>query len=531
MILDNLETLSYDDPYLIKLVSQLPEGSKLLFTTRIGLGQYEQRFDLTALDKKTTEDIFIRYSRYLNISVSKINPKDIEKHCQNLFGNPLLIKWYLQNVKDGVDVSYLSKDGVSYIEAQKFCFKNIYNYYTKEQKTVLNILLVLNRPVALCEIMYYASKAGLHFDDVRRAFNPLNATGIFTVEKDSLKNYSLYSLTPFVKDYINNQCPTKELQDLFRSIQEVQKKLRASRQQDQVNTNNNKFLIERVSIRETDHVGLILRDELNTVFKLTDNKEALEKLNDLKNIFPSFSEIYRISGLIKTKLEDFMGARSDYERAVDLDPEDTLLLYTYAKFLAKEHSEDFQEALYYIDKVIEYEPREEWTLTSTRAEYLKMLGRYEEAKEIFLASIKDHNNNYTYDQVVDCFRRSAEQAANNGKADLFNTELTEAIHYLDKALSSEFYDKQTVVEKRLPKILGEMERHPRILSIETVDILKQLMKKHKGKMNSQLQTSFINFLMSYNSAMRKDGVTKPFSVNSKYTKTSSTYGKINANTY
>jgi hypothetical protein len=67
LVLDNLETVSYEDAFLMKLVSEVPRQSKILITTRIRLQYNETPFPLSELDNKASRTIFRTYAKYLKI--------------------------------------------------------------------------------------------------------------------------------------------------------------------------------------------------------------------------------------------------------------------------------------------------------------------------------------------------------------------------------------------------------------------------------------------------------------------------------
>lgn len=67
LVIDNFESLAADA--LRPLLTAVPVGSKILITSRVGLGELEIRYKLEALDNKTAISLLRRFSRCLNLEL------------------------------------------------------------------------------------------------------------------------------------------------------------------------------------------------------------------------------------------------------------------------------------------------------------------------------------------------------------------------------------------------------------------------------------------------------------------------------
>ncbi len=67
LVIDNFETISINA--LRPLLSAVPRGSKVLITSRIGLGELEIRYKLDPLDSKTAVTLARRFAKSLNVEM------------------------------------------------------------------------------------------------------------------------------------------------------------------------------------------------------------------------------------------------------------------------------------------------------------------------------------------------------------------------------------------------------------------------------------------------------------------------------
>jgi LuxR family transcriptional regulator, glucitol operon activator len=145
LVIDNFETLT-TNPFR-ELLSNVPTGSKVLITSRVGLGELENRHPLDTLDSKTAVSLLRKSAKSLNLLLLSEAPQQrVEKYSTELFKNPLLIKWFVQGVAAGADPERLSSKGAQPFQvALRFCFENLFERLTAEEKEVLHLLAAARR--------------------------------------------------------------------------------------------------------------------------------------------------------------------------------------------------------------------------------------------------------------------------------------------------------------------------------------------------------------------------------------------------
>jgi hypothetical protein len=109
LVIDNLETVI--DQNIRTLVRRVPLGSKILFTTRIGLGAFDFPIALAPFSKRDAAFYFRRTSRVWGVSdLAAASNQLVEEYCDKLQNNPLFIKWFIQSVRAGKRPSVLTND-------------------------------------------------------------------------------------------------------------------------------------------------------------------------------------------------------------------------------------------------------------------------------------------------------------------------------------------------------------------------------------------------------------------------------------
>ena len=87
-------------------------------------------------------------------------------------------------------------------------------------------------------------------------------------------------------------------------------------------------------------------------------QKAIEDLNKLIEIYPNhpkINEAYNNRGLSKKKIGDYEGALLDYDKSIEINPDNSYAYYNRAN-LKRIHLGDFYGAIFDYNKVIEIDP-------------------------------------------------------------------------------------------------------------------------------------------------------------------------------
>jgi hypothetical protein len=150
LFIDNLETIL--DEKMRNFVREIPQGSKIVFTSRIGLGAYDFVIPVENLDPKEAGVYLRRVASVWNLSDIAQLPNDVVLgYCKRLNFSPLGIKWFIQAISAGASPQRL----LAYPEELlRFCLENIIDKLSEASRTILFALAITGRE---------QSPASLHF--------------------------------------------------------------------------------------------------------------------------------------------------------------------------------------------------------------------------------------------------------------------------------------------------------------------------------------------------------------------------------
>ena len=162
LIIDNLETLGSQ---IRDLAISIPQRSKLLLTSRVGLGELELRFPVAQLSAVDSG----RLMRQLGVvygytAVRNLDQEALNEYCALLHHNPLLIKWFVQAVGRGSS----PEDVLQYEEldqALTFCLANVYRGLSSPAKEILATLMAARRNLSLAQIREMTGIGDIGFEE------------------------------------------------------------------------------------------------------------------------------------------------------------------------------------------------------------------------------------------------------------------------------------------------------------------------------------------------------------------------------
>jgi LuxR family glucitol operon transcriptional activator len=450
LVIDNLETLTLED--VRPLLESIPTGSKVLLTSRIGLGELELRYKLDPLDKKQSSLLARRHAKSLNLQLlAECTEDQLDKYCQSLFFNPLLIKWFISSVSNGADPGrLLSRGNQSFSTALQFCFENLYSRLGESEKHILHVLFAARRQLSQTELFFLLQQVTqLTQLELEMALNVLHGSSMLKRafrDRRKADSGTQYALTDVSSEYLARFAPPSA--KTLEKVQAALKKLRSMAELAQVQEETYPYDIFTVRSVTTDE--RICAGYLNNALKKARaglTVEARGIIEHAKDLLPNFSETYRISAIVEGKANDFFKADEEIRIAIDLNQRSSLTRYQYAQFLLKE-MEDFNSALSQIDAALQHDPGD-LTLETARGLILTRLGRYEEGAEIYeriISLIASHPRRWriaTLDQAAECYRRWAEvdRVSRDPVRQMAHLERSREI--LDTALGTNDFDSRT----------------------------------------------------------------------------------------
>jgi LuxR family glucitol operon transcriptional activator len=450
LAIDNFETLTSGSS-LRPLLSSVPTGSKVLLTSRVGMGELEVRYPISGLDDKTAMSLARRFAKTLNLQlISELREETLKKYCNWLHNSPLLVRWFVSSIAAGADPKHLIGPGArGFEDALKFCFENLFDRLSDAEREILHILASAKRPLTQSEL-YFLTKDKKR-DEVDWALNKLHHSSmlkrLFDSGMKSDEPMLTYYMTEFASEYVGKFAPPSSV--LFKSVQDSLKQLRHMQESSAAQRAWHKYEIYAIRAETRDQLisAAYLRRAL-AASRARQIEDARKLMEEAKALLPTYSEAYRLAGLIEADAGELYKASEEFETAVRLDPDSAIVRYTYAWVLLTRFS-DNEAALAQLESALSLDP-DEPTLRSTKALALTRLGRCQEGAHLYESLLTEVDKRgqqrrlETRDQAAECYRRWAEQDFRTRDYSASETHLERSMEILEEAMHAKDYDESLV---------------------------------------------------------------------------------------
>lgn len=332
LILDNLETVT--DERLREFLREIPNGSKVLMTSRIGVFK-ENDVKLDPLSAEESRSLLMSLAHGRNVKMLKeLDEAGRSSLVEKLKGHPLYIKWVVSGVQAGRRPSDMVASSRLLLD---FCMSNVYEQLGGGARRVLQSMQVLRGVRYQGELAFINEVSATQIQafvlDLMRS-NFVSMTYVSGIDSDAG-----YEVGDFARDYLTKQNPVSEkvrARVLAKSEQLLQLSNRLQRGSAQ---RDRRFDPRTVEIRELHNAPaarLLLRAIRET--KGGNLDRALSACVEAHQLSPGFYETRRVEGYVHTLRRDHAAARLAFEQAVELadDESKPLALFHLAAFLDSE---------------------------------------------------------------------------------------------------------------------------------------------------------------------------------------------------
>lgn len=374
LIIDNLETVL--DNHLKDVLSDLPFGSKVLITTRIGLGAFEYPVQLEGLSDPEAVQLLRATAEVRGCArLTKVSNEKLATFCRRMRNNPLHIKWFVSAVQVGKRPEEVLADETLFL---KFCLSNVFDQVGDNARSIIRALLSLGGSYTVAELSYLTS---IGEDDLLRAVQELMRTNMFLMTSSHLGNTyeSSYELSQLARAYLSKFYPAGKEKQL--QLIALKNKLISSAEEFKKSAARNPLSPYTIHTRSRSDwvIAKHLRDAL-TLSKDRDFDEALKIVEKAKILAPDFYESFRVEGWINALMGNATEAYDSYERAIETEPNAANTRMMFAGFLLRDlnDAEKAAEQLVYAMRLAPLSPE-------PKVEYARcclFLAKFEEAQEI-----------------------------------------------------------------------------------------------------------------------------------------------------
>ncbi len=450
--IDNYETIQVDN--LRPLLSSVPPGSKVFFTSRLGLGEYEVRYKLDPLDIRTAVSLGRRYAQFLNAGfLVSLPDNQWEQLCESLFKNALLIKWAVSSIAGGATLEhFIARQHETLKTALQFCFENLFLRLSPVEKSLIWVLASARRPLSGAELHFIArQQQTISQAEIDLAIGYLHNSSMlkrsFAREPGVEERRTEYALTDFAAEYVAKCAPPPTT--IFSGVQESLKKLREMAELVALKEHAGSFSPRIIHAHTTDQrIAAVFLNQALEFQAMGDTDGARSQVAEAKILAPTFGETYRIAAGIEVEDGNYYAATQEFEAGIEVDSGSPYLRFAYALIL-QQQLDDAAGALAQIDEALKAD-RERPILLWTKAQSLTWLGRYEEAADIFEKLLSNINSETARtrilyrDQTAECYRRWAERDLAIPHNTAVLNHLHRALQILEQAFLADEFDTRMV---------------------------------------------------------------------------------------
>lgn len=329
LVLDNLETVI--DDRVRSLLDRLPQGSKVLITSRIGVGEYEKRISLQALPNSEAARLIRKVASLSGVRALSTLPEDrLAAICERLKNNPLFIKWYVSSVQAGATPEDALVDTGVFLD---FCMSNVYEHLSDPAQELLKVLLAAPSELSLPELIYFNS------DDAhgtQGAIQELLTTNMLlmgsTPTDDARIVETRYKIGDLPRMYLTRHHPLTPAED--RGLAVARGRLADHERKISHQISGDPY--DPMSVGTRSRSDLLIARHLFDAVRCSaagDIPGALDAVSKAKSIGPDYYECFRVEAQIHERAGNTAIAQSQYDMAVTQAPEAPAVRLYYARFL------------------------------------------------------------------------------------------------------------------------------------------------------------------------------------------------------
>lgn len=330
LFIDNLETVLDDN--IRNFVGSLPEGSKIIITSRIGLGAYEYPIKLNGIEEKFASQLLRILGKIRNIPILVTQEEHIlRKYANRMHLSPGYIKWFVSALQTGQTPESILQNSSLFLD---FCMSNVYNFLSIDAQTLTSTMQCAPGWKDIAELSFLSNLEAIK---VQKSLQELLSTNMIMESSKSLGGVvkTTYQLSELARSYLSKKHrPEKSFQQ---KIQNNRNKLNSLVESSLSRNSINNYNFKNIKIRtKSDHVILkILKEALDNILEER-FENVYEKLEEARRLAPDYYEVPRILAHYHQKTGNIPEARECYELALTLNPGSPQIHYWFAKFLLHE---------------------------------------------------------------------------------------------------------------------------------------------------------------------------------------------------
>jgi LuxR family transcriptional regulator, glucitol operon activator len=350
LFLDNLETVL--DDRLRDFVSNLPVGSKIVTTSRTGIGAFEHPIYLDSLGETDSITLLRAAARVEGVDdLTRMHNRDLSRYVKRMHLNPAFIKWFVSAVRVGQPPEEVLASHSDML--LDFCLSNVYDFLSEESRRLLYVFQSAPGRHSQGELAYLEDEHDVH--RLKKCLLELVSANMVKLHSIAAGStyHSSYDLTDLSRDYLRRHHPVDR--DTVRRVTARRNELRELRES-LATTQPYNFQEIAVLSHEAIPVARLLRDALKSIGR-RDYVSAEDAIETARQLHGDFFEVHRVSAYLAAERGDLTLARDAYRSALELAPDFAPLNVWFGGYLSR-YEGDTAAAIPFFERALKLAPED-----------------------------------------------------------------------------------------------------------------------------------------------------------------------------
>lgn len=351
LILDNLETVL--DTQLTDFLDQLPKGSKVLLTSRIGVGQYEYKVPTGPMSESESIALLMRLAKARGVDVlAKADGAKIKSYVAQMHGNPTHIKWFVSSVQTGMrPEDALADDGL----VLDFCMTNVYEFLNSDAKAVLAAMQTENGPLNLGELQAMLNYSAGELTEAVNSLTRSNFISLVSLSHDHYRG-SYFELSEQARKYLDKRRPVsnEDRQTFRRKLDGLRSDGKSIQREGKSNPYD--WTIIQADVKGEFPAARLLKHAIQN--SAQNPAKAVANCSEAQTLSPEYPEVWRVTGQIEWEQGDLFAARTSFDRSVNGPSEPSHISLYFAGRFYIESDEDCHKGVELLNKANSAKPGE-----------------------------------------------------------------------------------------------------------------------------------------------------------------------------
>jgi LuxR family glucitol operon transcriptional activator len=325
LVLDNVETV-LDDRFP-ELLAEIPTGSKVLITSRIGV-KTENPFRLSSLSSDDAIRLLRILAQVRGVDALKTaTDSELAGWAQQMGRHPAYIKWFVAGVQAGRAPERLLSDNGLILD---FCMSDVFDFLGEDARAVLRSMLVIPGSHTLAELAFLNDFVATRAQAVVLELTSTN----FVSQVRGGDTGTAYELSDFARAYLRRSMRVEGPER--QRFDEKQRQLYALGGGMQAAHALDPFSPTTIDTRGVGDYSAArhLRDALDGA-AAGRYDEALRLCAEAAELAPGYHEAARVEGYVHDSAANFGEAFESYSRARDLAPTNPYVAFAFGSFLLR----------------------------------------------------------------------------------------------------------------------------------------------------------------------------------------------------